>query len=47
MIYIAQIKWCFEATLLVEVFGNTELIIPKAGMISTYTSGCPKNQNKC
>lgn len=23
------------------------LIIPNAGRISTYTSGCPKNQNKC
>jgi hypothetical protein len=23
------------------------LIIPKAGKIRIYTSGCPKNQNKC
>jgi hypothetical protein len=23
------------------------LIIPNAGKIKTYTSGCPKNQNKC
>lgn len=23
------------------------LIIPNAGRIRTYTSGCPKNQNKC
>jgi len=23
------------------------LIIPKAGIIKIYTSGCPKNQNKC
>ena len=21
--------------------------MPKAGIINTYTSGCPKNQNKC
>lgn len=29
---------CIEITL---------LTIPKAGKIKTYTSGCPKNQNKC
>jgi len=36
-----------DATRLDAVVGNTELIIPNAGMIKTYTSGCPKNQNKC
>ena len=23
------------------------LVIPKAGIINIYTSGCPKNQKKC
>ena len=30
-----------------EKVGNTWLTIPKAGKIKIYTSGCPKNQNKC
>jgi len=30
-----------------EYLANISLIIPKAGNINIYTSGCPKNQNKC
>lgn len=30
-----------------EYVAITWLIIPKAGIIKIYTSGCPKNQNKC
>ena len=30
-----------------ENVGRTSEIIPKAGRINTYTSGCPKIQNKC
>lgn len=30
-----------------ENFETIWLIIPKAGKIKIYTSGCPKNQNKC
>jgi hypothetical protein len=26
---------------------NVSLISPKAGNIKIYTSGCPKNQNRC
>jgi hypothetical protein len=26
---------------------NVLLIIPNPGIIKIYTSGCPKNQNKC
>jgi len=35
-----------EATLLDVWGGMIELITPKAGITNTYTSGCPKNQNK-
>jgi len=30
-----------------EYFANISLIIPKAGNINIYTSGCPKNQKRC
>ena len=30
-----------------EKASTTWLIIPKPGKINIYTSGCPKNQNKC
>jgi hypothetical protein len=29
------------------VYGKIILTIPKVGITNTYTSGCPKNQNKC
>jgi len=32
---------------LLEKCTTASLTIPKAGSIITYTSGCPKNQNKC
>jgi len=32
---------------LLELAEITVLIIPNPGMINIYTSGCPKNQNKC
>src|SRR6266704_515075 len=30
-----------------ELFARISATIPNAGKISTYTSGCPRNQNKC
>ena len=32
---------------MLELAEITVLIIPNPGMINIYTSGCPKNQNKC
>jgi len=32
---------------LLELADIVVLIIPNPGMIKIYTSGCPKNQNKC
>jgi hypothetical protein len=32
---------------LLEYSATIWLIAPKAGKIKIYTSGCPKNQNKC
>jgi hypothetical protein len=39
--------WCFEAILLVELYGRITLTKPKVGIIKIYTSGCPKNQKRC
>src|SRR6202048_5574337 len=30
-----------------ELFARISATIPNAGRINTYTSGCPRNQNKC
>lgn len=38
-------KW--PKTAFDEKFETIWLIIPNAGKIKIYTSGCPKNQNKC
>ena len=32
---------------MLELADIVVLIIPKPGIINIYTSGCPKNQNKC
>jgi hypothetical protein len=47
IMYIAHTKWFFDAIRRILNLEITILIIPKVGIISMYTSGCPKNQNKC
>lgn len=47
IITIAIIIPIFPNTGFLENFDIISLIIPNAGNINTYTSGCPKNQNKC
>jgi hypothetical protein len=47
MVYIENCRERRPDSLFLRYIGSKEFIKPKQGMMMIYTSGCPKNQNRC
>jgi gamma-glutamyl phosphate reductase len=47
MVIIAVIMESRPNIMLLDERAMISVINPNAGIINIYTSGCPKNQNKC